>query len=370
MLFHTIATPDASSSASFDSGSGRSSISSISTAESFSSATQEALSNASATVGIMSTQPDILAMILVLALPHDDAETSEEQRLANTQRYTRRPVILSKEQAIARHSSAQDASSPSPARLLTSTAAHRPEVAIDGGLSPASSENVRENVSALGWPGNVPTGSQKVPELSSAWPESFRETISVYSITFCNIPLSTSVNHLAQQSLVSLDWILSSGISASRSLVSGVLTLPSGNSVCSMHIKLGVTTGLPYDLALGRDWLFFCRQTLPHASFVLSSGVVQSGQPRSSLAASSDSNRTAMDVDDQASVRDVMETLAPDRLRILDRGDDRPWNPPVPAMPERRSPFTRATITQQQLLSRRRISFVYSRALWSAHLFS
>ncbi|KAJ7451968.1 hypothetical protein FB451DRAFT_1524564, partial [Mycena latifolia] len=131
------------------------------------------------------------------------------------------------------------------------------------------------------------------------------------SATFCNIPLSTSVNHLAQQSLV--DWILSSGISASRSLVSDILTLPSGNSVCSMHSKLGVTTGLPYDLVLGRDWLFFFRQTLPHASFVLSSGVGQPGQPRSSLAASSDSNGTAMNVDDQASVRDVMETSAPVR---------------------------------------------------------
>ncbi|KAJ7463281.1 hypothetical protein FB451DRAFT_1403924 [Mycena latifolia] len=97
-------TPDVSSIASSDSGSGRSRASSMSTAESFSSATKESLSNASATVGIMSAHPGILATILAFALPHDDAEASEEQRLSDTQRYTRQPIILKEEQAIARYS--------------------------------------------------------------------------------------------------------------------------------------------------------------------------------------------------------------------------------------------------------------------------
>ncbi|KAJ7739463.1 hypothetical protein DFH07DRAFT_965750 [Mycena maculata] len=98
--------------------------------------------------------------------------------------------------------------------------------------------------------------------------------------TFCNVPLSTSLDLLSEHSRVSLDWILISGVPASRSSASGVLTLPSGNTIYSMHMKLSVTAGLPYDLVLGRDWVFFCRQTLPHTSFSLSSGIVSPGQPR------------------------------------------------------------------------------------------
>ena len=94
----------------------------------------------------------------------------------------------------------------------------------------------------------------------------------------CNIPLSTSVNPLSQRSLISLDWILTSGLTAHQSTASGVLTLPSGDTVCSMHMKLSVTPSLAYDLVLGRDWLFFCHETLPHASFNLSSGIVHPGQ--------------------------------------------------------------------------------------------
>ncbi|KAJ7462503.1 hypothetical protein FB451DRAFT_1266910 [Mycena latifolia] len=73
------------------------------------------------------------------------------------------------------------------------------------------------------------------------------------SATFCKLPLSSSVNPLFERSLVSLDWILTSGIPAPKSVASGVLTI-SDNNVCSMHMKLSVTTGLPYDLVLGWDW--------------------------------------------------------------------------------------------------------------------
>ncbi|KAJ7144064.1 hypothetical protein C8R44DRAFT_865059 [Mycena epipterygia] len=99
------------------------------------------------------------------------------------------------------------------------------------------------------------------------------------SATFCNIPLSTSVDPLSATSRVSLDWVLSAGIPTSRSVASGVLILPCSNTVCSMHTKLSVTSNLPYDLVLGRDWLFFCREMLPHSSFDLSSGTVTPGQP-------------------------------------------------------------------------------------------
>jgi hypothetical protein len=105
--------------------------------------------------------------------------------------------------------------------------------------------------------------------------------------TFCNVPLSTSVNPVSERSLISLDWVLTAGIPAPQSVASGILTLPSGNTVCSMHMKLSVTAGLTDDLVLGCDWLFFfCRQTLPHASFHLSSGIVHPGRQPSGLSTS------------------------------------------------------------------------------------
>ncbi|KAJ7937984.1 hypothetical protein B0H13DRAFT_1851936 [Mycena leptocephala] len=90
------------------------------------------------------------------------------------------------------------------------------------------------------------------------------------SATFCNVPLSTSVDSTSEQSFWSLDWVLSSGVAAPGSVASGLLTLLSGNST-------PVRSDLPYDLVLARDWLFFCHETLPHVSFALSSGLVTPG---------------------------------------------------------------------------------------------
>ncbi|KAJ7894321.1 hypothetical protein B0H14DRAFT_3657606 [Mycena olivaceomarginata] len=50
------------------------------------------------------------------------------------------------------------------------------------------------------------------------------------SAAFCNKPLSTSVNSLSENLGVTLNWILSNGIQALHSLISGLLTLPSGNT--------------------------------------------------------------------------------------------------------------------------------------------
>jgi hypothetical protein len=86
---------------------------------------------------------------------------------------------------------------------------------------------------------------------------------------FCTIPVSVSVDATAEKSLITLDWVLSSGIPVLHSVASGVLTLPSGD------------TELPYDLVLGRDWLFFCRETIPHATFALTSGIVCPGKSSS-----------------------------------------------------------------------------------------
>ena len=71
-----------------------------------------------------------------------------------------------------------------------------------------------------------------------------------------------------------LEWILSAGVPTPQSMASGVLTVPSTDTIHSMYLKAFVAADLPFDLVLGWDWLFFYRQTLPHTSFVLSSGVV------------------------------------------------------------------------------------------------
>ncbi|KAJ6613266.1 hypothetical protein B0H10DRAFT_1951661 [Mycena sp. CBHHK59/15] len=100
------------------------------------------------------------------------------------------------------------------------------------------------------------------------------------SATFCKIPLTISVEPASPKSLISVDWILSSEVPAPLSCASGVLTLPSGATLCSMNMKISVASAIAYYLVLGRDWILFCRQTLPHASFSLSSGVFYPAQPR------------------------------------------------------------------------------------------
>jgi hypothetical protein len=82
------------------------------------------------------------------------------------------------------------------------------------------------------------------------------------SVMFCKVPLSTSVDSRSARSFVTLDWpwVLSSDIPAHQFVVSGILSLPYGETVCYMHMELSVTTALPSDLVLGRDWLFSCRK--------------------------------------------------------------------------------------------------------------
>ncbi|KAJ7798262.1 hypothetical protein B0H14DRAFT_2907129, partial [Mycena olivaceomarginata] len=107
-----------------------------------------------------------------------------------------------------------------------------------------------------------------------------------------------------ENSSLSLEWVLTSGVPATNSMVSGVLSLPCTNeeleTVCCLQIKRsafciprcslrttclggtwnpgasafapGVTSSLPFDLVLGRDWLQFIRDSLPNACFHLTSG--------------------------------------------------------------------------------------------------
>ncbi|KAJ6563270.1 hypothetical protein DFH09DRAFT_1315454 [Mycena vulgaris] len=61
------------------------------------------------------------------------------------------------------------------------------------------------------------------------------------SATFCNIPLSTSFNPKSEKSLLTLERILSSGLSARDAVASGVLSLPYDNTSCSMYINLTIS---------------------------------------------------------------------------------------------------------------------------------
>ncbi|KAJ7208402.1 hypothetical protein C8J57DRAFT_1540696 [Mycena rebaudengoi] len=56
---------------------------------------------------------------------------------------------------------------------------------------------------------------------------------------------------------------------------------------------------LPFDLVLGRDWLHFCRDSLPNSRFILSSGQfdLRPTKPAHSSPADHVHNDCAMDVD-------------------------------------------------------------------------
>jgi hypothetical protein len=97
------------------------------------------------------------------------------------------------------------------------------------------------------------------------------------SALFCNLLLSTSFNPGSEKSCILLDWVLASGIPVSRSTAGGILSLPYGNTICSMHMSLSVSSSLAYDLVLSWDWLFFCQETVPSTSFQLTSGVIHTG---------------------------------------------------------------------------------------------
>ncbi|KAK7006916.1 hypothetical protein R3P38DRAFT_2555077 [Favolaschia claudopus] len=98
--------------------------------------------------------------------------------------------------------------------------------------------------------------------------------------TFRNIPFSTTYNQDYERPLLSLDWVLDSGIPCQRSVASGVLAIPCMDSaVFSTHIDISVASSLPFDLVLGRYWLQFCRDSVQDACFILSSGPVDLRRP-------------------------------------------------------------------------------------------
>ncbi|KAJ7246237.1 hypothetical protein C8J57DRAFT_1210247 [Mycena rebaudengoi] len=86
-------------------------------------------------------------------------------------------------------------------------------------------------------------------------------TTDTSTATFCNISLSTSFDRDKEQSELSLDWVLASGIPASRSVAHGILSVPCTTGVSSVYLDLAIVSSLPFDLILGRDWLQYCRES-------------------------------------------------------------------------------------------------------------
>jgi hypothetical protein len=99
------------------------------------------------------------------------------------------------------------------------------------------------------------------------------------SATLGNHPLSTIFDANEESSRLSLDWVLRTGIKTTHASVSAILTIPGVEpcSTFSTQIVLPVSSSLPVDLVLGRDWMHYCQENFPAASFNLSSGVIQLG---------------------------------------------------------------------------------------------
>ncbi|KAF8130061.1 hypothetical protein K438DRAFT_2032312, partial [Mycena galopus ATCC 62051] len=99
------------------------------------------------------------------------------------------------------------------------------------------------------------------------------------STTFCNIPLSTTFDAHQETSRLSLDWVPQTGLSTVRSFATGIVTVPGVQNGFSVQMDLTVAASLPFDLVLGRNWLQYCRETVPKSCLVLSSGVIDLRRP-------------------------------------------------------------------------------------------
>ncbi|KAJ7243526.1 hypothetical protein C8J57DRAFT_1525632 [Mycena rebaudengoi] len=197
--------------------------------------------------------------------------------------------------------------------------------------------------------------------------------------TFRNLSLSTSFNRNKEQSELSLDWVLASGIPATHSRTHGILSIPCTAGFSSIYLELSIVSSLPFDLVLGRDWLQYCWELAFDTVMQLSDCHVDLRASAASISGPSpqpsqpDTNTDTMDIDadtfthtegfisedSQMPMCDCGRPLTcrcpstsasvplhtPDvshiypalveRLSVLDRGYGQAWNPPIPALPER-----------------------------------
>ncbi|KAJ7766551.1 hypothetical protein DFH07DRAFT_345612 [Mycena maculata] len=98
-------------------------------------------------------------------------------------------------------------------------------------------------------------------------------SLSMTPSTFCNLALSTSYNPDLQTSALSLDWIMASGISVPRS-VALVFCRYLATMAPSVLWMYSIMPSPRSDIVLGCDWVSYCRDAFPNASFVLTSRIV------------------------------------------------------------------------------------------------
>ncbi|KAJ7857944.1 hypothetical protein B0H14DRAFT_2578114 [Mycena olivaceomarginata] len=213
------------------------------------------------------------------------------------------------------------------------------------------------------------------------------------SATFFDIPLSSTFCADHEKSLLSLDWVLASGIKSSGSVASGVLSLPCEGSTCVINVPPILVPAQSHRPAVAphplMPYTLICLNLLTHLyiSSVISLLPVTAPMPvslqalihhlgtgacadhiadvdSSSRLDQSTCRAVAQDFDSAASIRlygkltegtlfSAQVSLSTyinkdynprfmdskvyhvnvEKLAILDKGDGAPWNPPSPDLP-------------------------------------
>ncbi|KAJ7892121.1 hypothetical protein B0H14DRAFT_3126196 [Mycena olivaceomarginata] len=93
------------------------------------------------------------------------------------------------------------------------------------------------------------------------------------SATFCNLPLSTTYDVREEISKL-IGMVLKTGIQTVRSVASGLLTVPGADTGFSVQMDMPIAPSLPFDVVLGRNWMQYCRETVPKSRLSLSSSII------------------------------------------------------------------------------------------------
>lgn len=104
------------------------------------------------------------------------------------------------------------------------------------------------------------------------------------------MPLSTTLDRDREESVLSLDWVLTSGICAVRSKASGVLAVPCDGGVFSVPMDLNIISSLSSDLVLGREGLQYGRESVSETCFYLSTGQVDLRCPQNGISSAAHRN--------------------------------------------------------------------------------
>ncbi|KAJ7692714.1 hypothetical protein B0H17DRAFT_1179231 [Mycena rosella] len=98
---------------------------------------------------------------------------------------------------------------------------------------------------------------------------------------FRHLPLTSTFDLERAISVLSLDWVLTTGIRTDGAAASGIIALPCIHGVLALQMTLPVVSSLTAGLVLGQDWSQFCLESVvPQTCFHLSSGPVDLRIPR------------------------------------------------------------------------------------------